>query len=204
MVKTGIFVVLSTAALNVAAQNQAQQFYSNINLTNQIQIQQRAQLLLASNISNENKINSVPVRNVNNNSGNKTNQSVQRRPIQNNIQRNINPPDQIMNDDIQIQMNVMGNNIGIELNNSAAIQIQRISNVALPDLPQIGMAGIELKVPKVNWSIKTSSLKTKTLTHSKKKYFKLNNRLKKINRNLSSKLLIKRKLRIRIDDCFKW
>lgn len=196
MVKKGLVLLLSSATLTVVAQNQVQQIFLNNNLSNQIQVQQRIQPLLASNSTNLNKLNSVTVRNANNNSGNKTKQSVQRRPVQQVIQRDLNPPVQMINDAIQIQINVSENNIGI--------QIQQISNVAMPDLPQIGIADFQLKMPEMNWSSKRSTVKTKKVIYSVTVRKKISNKLKRINRKFTSKFLNKNKLRIKVDDCFKW
>lgn len=199
MVKKGIVCLLSTIAINAAAQNQVQQFYMNNNLSNQAYVQQRANPVLASNVVNVKKPSTT-------NSANKpkANPTVQRRPVQQAAQRNINPPVQIKNDDIQIQMNVSDNNVGNEFNNFEVIQIQQLSNVALPQIQLDGSAGMELKLPKVNLSVSRKVVKSNSSHQSKKKATLIKNKFKKANRKWSTKLEGKKKLRLKVDRCFNW
>lgn len=207
MIKNGIICLLSSVVLNTAAQNQVQQFYSNVNLANQSYVQQRANPVLASNVSNINKANTVKVNATNSNKRTTVNQTVQRRPVQQSAQRNANPPVQIQNEDIQIQTNVSDNNVGNELNNFEVIQIQHLSNVAVPAIPQIGNAGMELKLPKVNLGVSRmsrKSVKSGSSNHSKKKIVQIKNKIKKANRKWCTKLEGKKKLRLKVDRCFNW
>lgn len=204
MVKKGIVCLLSSVVLNAAAQNQVQQFYSNTNLANQAYVQQRANPVLASNVSNINKANAVKVNVTNSNKRTTANQTVQRRPVQQNAQRNVNPPVQIQNEDIQIQTNVSDNNVGNELNNFEVIQIQHLSNVAVPAIPQMGNAGMELKLPKVNLGVSRKKVKSGSSHHSKKKIVLIKNKIKKANRKWCTKLEGKKKLRLKVDRCFNW
>lgn len=204
MVKKGIVCLLSSVVLNAAAQNQVQQFYSNTNLANQAYVQQRANPVLASNVSNINKANAVKVNVTNSNKRTTANQTVQRRPVQQNAQRNVNPPVQIQNEDIQIQTNVSDNNVGNELNNFEVIQIQHLSNVAVPAIPQMGNAGMELKLPKVNLGVSRKNVKSGSSHHSKKKIVLIKNKIKKANRKWCTKLEGKKKLRLKVDRCFNW
>lgn len=204
MVKKGIVCLLSSVVLNAAAQNQVQQFYSNTNLANQAYVQQRANPVLASNVSNINKANAVKVNVTNSNKRTTANQTVQRRPVQQNAQRNVNPLVQIQNEDIQIQTNVSDNNVGNELNNFEVIQIQHLSNVAVPAIPQMGNAGMELKLPKVNLGVSRKNVKSGSSNHSKKKIVQIKNKIKKVNRKWCTKLEGKKKLRLKVDRCFNW
>lgn len=204
MVKKGIVCLLSSVVLNAAAQNQVQQFYSNTNLANQAYVQQRANPVLASNVSNINKANAVKVNVTNSNKRTTANQTVQRRPVQQNAQRNVNPPVQIQNEDIQIQTNVSDNNVGNELNNFEVIQIQHLSNVAVPAIPQIGNAGMELKLPKVNMGVSRKTAKSNSSRQSKNKIVQIKNKIKKANRKWCTKLEGKKKLRLKVDRCFNW
>ena len=204
MVKKGIVCLLSSVVLNAAAQNQVQQFYSNTNLANQAYVQQRANPVLASNVSNINKANAVKVNVANSNKRTTANQTVQRRPVQQSAQRNVNPPVQIQNEDIQIQTNVSDNNVGNELNNFEVIQIQHLSNVAVPAIPQMGNAGMELKLPKVNLGVSRKKVKSGSSHHSKNKTVLIKNKIKKANRKWCTKLEGKKKLRLKVDRCFNW
>lgn len=204
MVKKGIVCLMSSVVLNAASQNQGQQFYSNVNIANQSYVQQRANPVLASNVSNINKANTVKVNVTNSNKRTTVNQTVQRRPVQQTAQRNVNPPVQIQNEDIQIQTNVSDNNVGNELNNFEVIQIQHLSNVAVPAIPQIGNAGMELKLPKVNLGVSRKNVKSGSSHHSKKKIVLIKNKIKKANRKWCKKLEGKKKLRLKVDRCFNW
>jgi len=204
MVKKGIVYLMSSVVLNATAQNQVQQFYSNVNLANQSYVQQRANPVLASNVSNINKANTVKVNATNSNKRTTVNQTVQRRPVQQSAQRNVNPPVQIQNEDIQIQTNVSDNNVGNELNNFEVIQIQQLSNVAVPAIPQIGNAGMELKLPKVNMGVSRKTAKSNSSRQSKNKIVQIKNKIKKANRKWCTKLEGKKKLRLKVDRCFNW
>ena len=199
MMKKGIVCLLSTVTINAAAQSQVQQFYTNNNLSNQVYVQQRANPVLASNVMNVKKPATT-------NTANKPKivQTVQRRPVQQAAQRNINPPVQIKNDEIQIQMNVSDNNVGNELNNFEVIQIQQLSNVALPQIQLDGNAGMELKLPKVNLSVNRKVVKSSSSHQSKKKVTLIKNKFKKANRKWTTKLEGKKKLRLKVDRCFNW
>ena len=198
MVKKGIIALLSLVAMEVMAQNQSQQFYINNNLANQAYVQQRANPVYASNVAKVNKVNVI------NSNKAKTNPVVQRRSVQQAVLRNINPPVQIKNNDTQIQMNVADNNVGNEINNFEVIQIQQISNVALPALPQIGNADMELKITKVNLGVGRKSVKSGSSHQSKNKILQIKNKFKKANRKWCAKLEGKKKLRLKVDRCFNW
>lgn len=199
MMKKGIVCLLSTVAINAAAQNQVQQFYMNNSLSNQAYVQQRANPVMASNVMSVKKPSTT-------NTANKPKvvQTVQRRPVQQAAQRNINPPVQIKNNDIQIQMNITDNNVGNEFNNFEVIQIQQISNVALPQIQLDGSAGMEMRLPKVN--VKLGSVKQiKNSSHkSSQRFFHVKNKCKKLNRKWCTKLDNGRKLRLKVDNCFRW
>lgn len=198
MVKKGIIGLMSLVAMEVTAQNQSQQFYLNNNLANQAYVQQRINPVLASNVSKVNKVN------VTNSNKAKVNPVIQRRPMQQTVQRNVNPPIQIKNNDIQIQTSVSDNNVGNELNNFELIQVQQISNVAVPALPQIGNAGLELKIPKVNLGVGRKNVKSGSSHQSKNKILQIKNKFKKANRKWCAKLEGKKKLRLKVDRCFNW
>lgn len=198
MVKKGIIGLMSLVAMEVTAQNQSQQFYLNNNLANQAYVQQRINPVLASNVAKVNKVN------VTNSNKAKANPAIQRRPMQQTVQRNVNPPIQIKNNDIQIQTSVSDNNVGNELNNFELIQVQQISNVAVPALPQIGNAGLELKIPKVNLGVGRKNVKSGSSHQSKNKILQIKNKFKKANRKWCAKLEGKKKLRLKVDRCFNW
>lgn len=192
MIKKVIIILAIISIRESRAQNLIQQQVSNVGLTNQSVLQQRNNPLVASNIQNRNVTNYS-----NQNKVNPTNRMLQQQVV---AQRNTNPVSQIQNDDIQVLVNVAENNVGNEF-----ILIQQISNVAAPALMNGNGNSFELKLPSVNLSFNNRIRKASSASDSKKyKMAWIENKFKKVNRNLRGKFSGTKRLKIKVDDCFKW
>ncbi len=84
--------------------------------------------------------------------------------------------------------------------------IEQIASANIPAI-QVGTGSLNLdldiNMPKIKLpSMKLSS--RKTVSSSKHKTFSVKNRLAKLNRKMTGKLSMGKKLKIRVDNCFKW
>jgi hypothetical protein len=208
-------------ALNGFSQNLIQSNISNYNLNN---LQAQSVQVFASNVSiNDNNTNK-PVR-ANSNPVVQTvqrastaagNQHRQRRrnpapnisnPVQTNI---INVSDKNINDDIQVQIKFvqqLDNNLGNAFGNESNV-IEQIASLDIPAI-QLGSGNMDLNLdinlPKINLKpIKLSGKGSSVSSSKHHKSFHLKNKLAKFNRKTVSKLSFKKKLKIRVDNCFKW
>ena len=186
------------------AQQQQQQLrnvFSNVGLSNQNYVQRQSNpVVLATNKGNINNQQKT-VRN---------NQVSRRVPVQQNVSRNMNPQVQpfVLNVDVQqeqMQMNVNDNNVGNEIN-----FFQQIAAVEIPAI-QTGNGNIDvhlnlnINMPKLNLSLNKRAVKSRAESNSSKhKLFQLEKKLKKMNRRFSAKMKHPKKLKIKIDNCFKW
>ncbi len=191
------------------------------NLGNQYVPQQQVQNVqvfasnIMTNINNTNKpvrSNANPqvyVQRASNASGNQR-QQVRRRitNVANPVQTNMtNVPDNNINDDIQIQLqgnfnNVNDNNVGNAFGNESIIE--QIASVNIPAI-QVGSGSLNLNInmPEIKLpSIKFHS--RKTVSNSKHKTFSFKNKMAKLNRNMTGKFSIGKKLKIKVDNCFKF
>jgi hypothetical protein len=213
-----VFITLVLFALNSFSQNLIQ---NNINYSNQRFVQAQAMQVFASNANvNDNKINK-PVR-ANTNpqvyvqrvSNSNVTQRRQRRRVTNNVNANISNPVQTniinvsqnnINDDIQVLgnfVNQLDNSVGNAFRNENLIE--QLASVNIPAI-QLGSGSLDLNfnLPTLKFpAIKFSS--RKTVSSSRHKTFHLKNKLAKLNRNMSGKLSFKKKLKIKVDNCFKW
>jgi hypothetical protein len=190
------------------------------NLSNQSAWQMQSVQVFASNtLVNDNNTNKpartnanpqVYVQRVSNASGNQRRQvrrtNVSNLNISNPIQTNIiNVSDNNINEDIQIQGNFdkqqkddLGNAFGNEN------RIEQLASVNIPAI-QVGTGSLNLNLELP--SIKLPSIKfasRKAVSGSKHKTFRLKNKLAKLNRRMTGKLSFGKKLKIKVDNCFRW
>lgn len=126
--------------------------------------------------------------------------------ISNHVQTNINyVSDKNINDDIQIQENFdkqKTDNLGNAFGNENLIE--QIASVNIPAIPVgTGSLNLNLELP----TIKLPSTKfgtRKLVASSKHKTFRVKNKLAKLNRKMTGKLSFGKKLKIKVDNCFKW
>lgn len=214
------FISAALLSLNVFSQNIIQQV-SNVSLI-QTNYNQRQQVFASNMMVNENnankpaRVNANPSINVQR-ASNVNGRQQQRRRVVNAapvIASNINPPivnvaenntdeiQQLINYEQQAQNN--SGNAPDSYRDGNENLIEQIASVNIPAI-QTGNASMNL-----NLEIPTLKLPTlkfasrKTVTNSKRKTFKVKNRLAKLNRNLAGKLAFKKKLKIKVDNCFKW
>jgi hypothetical protein len=116
-----------------------------------------------------------------------------------------------INDDIQVQGNiiVLENNGGNALGNETN-PIEQIASLNIPAI-QLGSGNMDLSLnldinmPKIN--LKTIKFKGKGSSASKGNHNRirqLEKKLAKFNRKTAGKLSFKKKLKIKVDSCFKW
>jgi hypothetical protein len=218
-------------SLNSFSQNDVQVFNLNV-MNNNIQIQQqsRAVQTFASNVQikrstykpvntfkPENKV--APVNNVMNRPQVQRRRTVRRNSnpqVQNqqplpqinfvNIPSQINPPVQLSNDDQIFQIIVLENNLGNSFGNEQ-LQIQQASPVQVEESkrfndPLEGI-GFDINMPKMNLRTRSTSASSESLSVS----YKLNHlrsKFLKVNRKMKGKLSFKKRLRLKVDNCFKW
>ena len=200
MIKKAMVTLSCLGALTGMSQQQQQQLgnlFSNVRLSNQsyVQRQNNTALYASNNISNQAK--SV-----------QTNKVTRRAPVQHNVARNVNPEIQplVQNEDVQqvqVQTNVIDNNIGNEIN-----LIQQIASAEMPAI-QIGTGhmslSMDLSMPKLNLNLnRRSSVAQATSNSAKHKLLQLEKKVKKMNRKFAAKLSGRKKLKIKVDNCFKW
>jgi hypothetical protein len=123
-----------------------------------------------------------------------------------NIPSQINPPVQLSNDDQIFQINAPENNLGNSFGNEQlAIQqaapVQDKQTKRFSD-PLEGL-GFDINMPKMNVRTRSTSASSGALSVS----YKLNhlrNKFLKVNRKMKGKLSFKKRLRLKVDTCFKW
>ena len=192
-----IMVTMSclSALTGMSQQKQEQQqlgnLFSDVGLSNKSYVQRQSNpALYASNkISNQAKVT-------------QTYKATRRAPVQQNVVGNVNRQVQLVrNDDVQqVQIQVMNNNVGNELN-----FIQQIASAEIPAI-QVGNGNMELNpdiaILKVNLNLGKYVAKSRaTSSSSKYKMFQLDRKLKKMNRKLSAKFSVNKKLKIKVDNC---
>jgi hypothetical protein len=127
--------------------------------------------------------------------------------ISNPVQTNIINLSNNINDDIQLQGNFsqqVNDNLGNAFGNEN--MIEQIASANIPAI-QIGTGALNLdldiNMPKIKLpSMKFSS--RKTVSSSRHKTFHVRSKLAKLNRKMSGKLSFGKKLKIKVDNCFKW
>lgn len=211
-----IFVTPLLFVLSAFGQNQIQTNVSNSNIVQQRFVQVN-QVLASNMIGNTNKpvrANANPQVQVQRATNASSNQRRQVRRVTNNINTNIsnvtqplvNISENNINDDIQLQGNFsqqLDNNLGNAFGNENNM-IEQIASVNIPAI-QIGGASLNLnldlptiKLPSMKFASRKSVSSTKHKTHTVKK------KLAKLNRKMTGKLSFSKKLKIKVDNCFKW
>lgn len=193
------------------------------NLGNQYAPQMQSVQVFASNMMvNDNNSNKPARSNVNpqayvqrasNASGNQRRQvrrvtNVSNTNISNPIQTNsIDVPDNNINDDIQVQGN-FSQQKNVDPGNAFGNEniIEQIASANIPAI-QFGTGSMNLNldihIPKIDLlSMKLSS--RKSVSSSKHNTFRMKNKLAKLNRKMTGKFSIGKKLKIKVDNCFKW
>jgi hypothetical protein len=140
------------------------------------------------------------------------NQRRQVRRVTNNVNTNISNPVQTNikaaennTDEIQQLVNfneVNDNNVGNVFGNEN--MIEQIASVNIPAI-QVGTGSLNLnldlpslKMPSIKFTSRKSVSSSKHKTHTIKK------KLAKLNRKMTGKLSFGKKLKIKVDNCFKW
>jgi hypothetical protein len=114
-----------------------------------------------------------------------------------------------INDGIQVQGNIIalennsGNALGNEMN-----PIEQIASFDIPAI-QIGNGNmnlnLDINMPKINLrSVKLSGRGSSSSKGNQHKLYDLKKKWAKFNRKASGKLSLKKKMKIRVDNCFKW
>ena len=223
-----LFITPVLFAMNCFSQNTLQQNFSNSNLTNRQAVQMQSQQVFASNMMvNDNNVNKVvstnankPVRANANPQINfvqraTTNVSTQRRrrrvtPQVNTVSNPINiinVPVNNINDDIQVQgnlINQMDNNLGNAFGNEN--MIEQLASANIPSI-KLGNGSLNLNLDLNLPTLKLPSIKFrshKSVSSSGHKSFHFKNKWIKFNRKMSGKLSFGKKLKIKVDNCFKW
>lgn len=211
--KTSLLITPLLFAMSSFGQNQVQ-----TNVSNNLQQQRFVQVnqVFASNMmGNSNKpvrASANPQVQVQRASGASSNQRQQRRRVVNTANTNVsnviqplvNFSENNINDDIQVQGNFsqQDNNIGNAFGNEN--MIEQIASVNIPAI-QVGTGSLNLNLDLP--TIKLPSIKfasRKSVSSSKHKTFRVKNRLAKLNRKMTGKLAFGKKLKIKVDNCFKW
>ena len=125
-----------------------------------------------------------------------------------NIPPQMNPPAQVLSNDDQVfAINVLENNVGNSFGNEqmqiqqAAIPIQAEQAKRFSD-PLEGI-GFNISIPKMERRVRSSSESSASLsTHYKLVHLK--SKFLKVNRKMKGKLSFKKRLRLKVDNCFKW
>jgi hypothetical protein len=210
-----IFVTPVLFALSAFGQNQIQTNVSNSKIVQQRFVQVN-QVLASNMIGNTNKpvrANANPQVQVQHATNASSNQRRQIRRVTNNVNTNIsnvtqplvNVSENNINDDIQMQENFnpqLDNNLGNAFGNENLIE--QIASVNIPAI-QVGTGSLNLnldlptiKLPSMKFASRKSVSSTKHKTHTVKK------KLAKLNRKMTGKLAFGKKLKIKVDNCFKW
>lgn len=208
--------VLFIAAVLFSGNSFAQNILMS-NFGNQSAPQVQGVQILASNIKvNDNNINKPARLNANpqvyvqraTNANNNQRRQVRRRvtnvsnPVQTNV---INVSENNINDDIQIQgnfVNQLDNNVGNAFGNENLIE--QIASANIPAI-QLGSGSLNLNLDLPTLKMPTIKFASrKSVSSSKHKSHTLKKKLAKLNRNLGGKLSFKKKLKIKVDNCFKW
>ncbi|MBK7666098.1 MAG: hypothetical protein IPJ32_01405 [Sphingobacteriaceae bacterium] len=209
---TPVLFVLSSFSQNVIQTN-----FSNSNPEQRyIQVNQVFASNMMGNTSNTNKpirANANPQVQVQRATNASSNQRRQVRRVVNNVNTNVSnviQPQIIvlennMNDDIQLQQNFsqqLDNNLGNAFGNEN--MIEQIASVNIPAI-QVGTGSLNLnlelpsiKMPSIKFAARKSVSSSKRKTHTVKK------KLAKLNRKMTGKLSFRKKLKIKVDNCFKW
>ena len=219
--KKVLFIAPVFVSMNSFSQNLI--FLNNTGLGNQAVQTQNIQVFASNIFVNDNTTNKPARANANpqayiqrasSPSGNQRRQvrrkvtNVTNTNSSNNIQTNIiNIVNNNMNDDIQLQGNFsqqVNDNLGNAFGNEN--MIEQIASANIPAI-QIGTGSLnfdlDINMPKIKFpTIKFSS--RKTVSDSKHKTFYVRNKLAKLNRRMSGKLSFGKKLKIKVDNCFKW
>lgn len=216
--KKALLIVPVLFAMNGFSQNLIQQNFSNINLTNRQASQMQSVQVFASNVLvNDNNTNKPSRANANpqvyvvqrasarNVTQNRRRRVAPQTNISNPIQTNMrNVSDNNINDDIQVQgnfVNQLDNNVGNAFGNESLIE--QLASVNIPAIQLGNGLDLNLNLPTLKLpSIKFAS--RKTVSSSKHKTHSVKKKLAKLNRNLGGKLFFKKKLKIKVDNCFKW
>ena len=207
------FLVLAFASVNLFSQNILQpQYYLNntSNTDNTIQrVQsQQAPQVFASNVSMNNKIQPLVRANAVINVPRAV-PIVQRRVINNVARNNVNHVGNMgipqNSNPSAYQIDINDNNIPINIDRvQMQLQYLVLENQAIP----VGVANetknnftLNIKLPKINW--KPIKLGSKSVTKSHKS-FSLKVFFLKTNRKMQGKLSFGKKLKLKVDNCFKW
>lgn len=189
------------------------------NLGNQYAPQMQSVQVFASNmmVNNANKparTNANPqvyVQRVSNASGNQRRQIRRTNNVANNIsnvtQPLVNVSGNNINEVVQVQENFdkqENDNLGNAFGNENLIE--QIASVNIPTI-QVGTGSmnlnLDINMPKIKLpAMKFSS--RKTVSSSKHKTFRTKKYLAKLNRKMTGKLTFGKKLKIKVDNCFKW
>lgn len=197
-------------------QNQIQTNVSN-NLPQQRFVQVN-QVFASNMVGNSNKpvrASANPQVQVQRASGASSNQRQQRRRVVNTANTNVsnviqplvNFSENNINDDIQVQGNFsqQDNNVGNAPDSYRdGNMIEQIASVNIPAI-QVGTGSLNLNLdlPTIKLpAIKFASCKSVSSSTHKSHTIKM--KLAKLNRNFGGKLSLKKKLKIKVDNCFKW
>jgi hypothetical protein len=110
-----------------------------------------------------------------------------------------------INDDIQLQGNFsqqINDNSGNAFGNEN--RIEQIASANIPAI-QLGTGSLDLNIDMP--TIKLPSIKftsRKSVSGSKHKTFRFRNKMAKMNRQMTGKFAFGKKLKIKVDNCFKW
>ncbi|HWY10694.1 MAG TPA: hypothetical protein VN026_05170 [Bacteroidia bacterium] len=214
-----LFIISVLFAMNGFSQNILQQNFSNNNLTNRQAVQMQSPQVFASNkIVNDNnkpvRASANPQINFVQRTTNNVSTQRRRRGVTPQV-NNISNPSQVnvinvllnnMNENVQVQGNIinqMDNNVGNAFGGS---MIEQLAGVNIPAI-QLGSGSLNLNLDLNLPTIKLPSIKFsshKSVSSSNHRSFHFKNKLAKLNRKMSGKLSFGKKLKIKVDNCFKW
>ncbi|MBP7808237.1 MAG: hypothetical protein KA163_02985 [Bacteroidia bacterium] len=213
--KTLFFIAPVLFALSAFGQNEIQTNISNINMQQRyIQVNQVFASNMMGNTNNTNKpvrANTNPQVQVQRATNASSNQRRQVRRVTNNVGNVSNVTQPLVNvsenntDEIQQLGNFSqqaDNSLGNAFGNENLIE--QIASVNIPAI-QVGTGSLNLnlELPTIKMpSIKFTS--RKSVASSKHKTFRVKNKLAKLNRKMTGKLSFGKKLKIKVDNCFKW
>ena len=212
--KTLIFITPVLFAFNAFGQNLIQTNVANTNIVQQRFVQVN-QVLASNMMGNANKpvrANANPQVSVQRATNATGNQRRQARRVTNNVVNtisNVNQPLVNINENNTDEIQQLGNfsqqldnNVGNAFGNESIIE--QIASVNIPAI-QLGRGSLNLnlELPTIKLpSIKFAS--RKSVSSSKHKTFRVKNKLAKLNRKMTGKLAFGKKLKIKVDNCFKW
>lgn len=213
-----LFIAPVLFSINTFSQNVLVNYLGN---QSQQQMQSQSVQVFASNMmvndNNANKparANANPQMNVQRASNANGNQRRQVRRVTNNVSTNVTnviQPQVIFlesnTDEIQQLANLnpqVNDNLGNAFGNESLIE--QIASANIPVI-QLGTGSVNLNLdinmPKMKLpTIKLSS--RKIVSSSKHKTYRVKNKLAKLNRKMCGKLAFGKKLKIKVDNCFKW